>query len=358
MPTLFDLGEERITRELILPRFPSVSADGFGADDCAVFPSVGGSEVFVHTTDPGPTPVVFDLFDPDYFHFGWMTVTVNASDIASMGAKPLQMLLSVEAPPEMPVSEFERLLDGVAAGAEAMDVTVAGGNLRDAERVRVTGTMIGAVSNGEPMRRGGGKKGDAIWAIGQTGYFWLSVLTCLRNGFDQGLTDPKVAETLLKPMAKTAFGKELQRLGFSRGATDASDGLMAAIESISYASGCAAVLEITDLQPDPWVARVASELGVDWRTCALAWGDWQIVTTIDPQNELALKELASRFGLHAMRCGVLVDGAAGNLECRLAGQLIQPPDLRSKKFSQAHKGWTYMDWAQMIEGFAFSPATL
>ncbi|WP_421979149.1 thiamine-phosphate kinase [Roseibium sp.] len=354
MKKLIDLGEDRITRELILPKFPSVSDSRYGADDCALLRRGSKSSTLVHTTDPGPTPVVFELFEPDYFHLGWMTVTVNASDIASMGAKPEQMLLSVEAPEQMSVFDFDRMLEGVAAGAEAMGVRVAGGNLRDAERVRLTGTMIGAVPSGEPLRRGGGKIGNAIWAVGQTAHFWLSVLLCLRRGFKENSNSQNVTSALLKPMAKTAFGMALQRSGHTATATDASDGLMSAIGSIASTAGCAANVDILRLEANSWAIEMASELGIDYRTCALAWGDWQILTAIEPELGNEIRTLASNYGLHAMHCGDLVEGKAGEVHYTCGGAPVVPPDLRSKKFSQRHREWSYSDWADLIGSYKFA----
>lgn len=344
MTTLADLGEDAITSQFILPRFPHVAEPGFAPDDCAII-NGGSGGTLVHTIDPGPTPVVCELFHEDSFHLGWLSVTVNASDIAAMGAAPEHMLLAIEAPEDMTTSDLTRLLDGVVAAAEDIGVVISGGNLREAPQLRTQIAMIGRVHKGEPMRKGAGRAGQSLWAVGRSGHFWLSVLTALREGVDAA--SPQAKEALFRPMPKSGFGLGLQASGISKTATDASDGVMAAVEAIAAAAGCGLIVDLEEVEVDAWASSRAAALGVDPLVCAFAWGDWQIVTSVDPNREADLLALVEANDLHAMRCGRLVEGEG--VCYRRAGCQISPPDLRSKKFSRAHAGWRYRDWAKFIE---------
>ncbi len=42
-----------------------------------------------------------------FFQMGWKAVTVNVSDIAAMGAKPVGILISLAIPPNLALESFE-----------------------------------------------------------------------------------------------------------------------------------------------------------------------------------------------------------------------------------------------------------
>ena len=54
--------------------------------------------------------------DPE--HIGWMTVAVNMSDLAAVGARPLGLLLSESLPPGFPSEKLIALQNGIAADAD------------------------------------------------------------------------------------------------------------------------------------------------------------------------------------------------------------------------------------------------
>lgn len=98
--TLGDLGERRILREVI-PRFSSAAGD-----DCAAIH--GGAGTTVITTDPVPPPAATVIGgDPDLFWTGWLLVTINASDIAASGARPVAFVAALDLPRDLEVSSFE-----------------------------------------------------------------------------------------------------------------------------------------------------------------------------------------------------------------------------------------------------------
>src|SRR5260370_26116687 len=101
-PTLFDLGERRILREII-PKF----VEGAGHDCANVYLA---SRQSVITTDPVPRPAAAGIGgDNDPFWFGWLLVTINASDIAGSGAGPGAFLAALALPRDYPAALLERL---------------------------------------------------------------------------------------------------------------------------------------------------------------------------------------------------------------------------------------------------------
>src|SRR5687767_11335202 len=112
MVTLGELGERKIIRSIIGPVVP-----GMG-DDCAVVTRSDGD--FLVTTDPVPIPAAKVIGgDEDYYWMGWLLVTINASDLAAAGATPIGFVSAIEAPGEMDVEEFTRLVAGTVDACRA-----------------------------------------------------------------------------------------------------------------------------------------------------------------------------------------------------------------------------------------------
>ena len=139
---LQDLGERELIRS-VLPKYCS----GVG-DDCAVV-QLGDVDLLI-TTDPVPQPAARLLGkDPDVYWMGWLLVVINASDLAAAGAQPLAFLAAIEAPSNLPTSQFERLLEGVRDGCNAEGLYYAGGNLREAKgKLAAVGTALGKCPHG------------------------------------------------------------------------------------------------------------------------------------------------------------------------------------------------------------------
>ena len=127
MTTLRDLGERRIVREVLSRRYSRT--EYFGNDSAYITSNVVADEIVVASTDPCPRPIAFELGFSDPYYFGWLLAAINFSDLAAAGARPIALLSPLILPAESPVSELERLLDGLDACATLVGATVAGGNL-------------------------------------------------------------------------------------------------------------------------------------------------------------------------------------------------------------------------------------
>ena len=168
---LRDWGEFRLLREVIFPALHGVSVPhGLGDDVGYVsFPGLRGQ--LVVTSDAGPRPLAFDLIDNPFWSWGWYAVLANVSDLASAGATPVAFTSSVEAPDDMPVSDFRSAFEGMAAACHEFGIPNAGGNIKTGPRFCCHGTAIGAVPSGSALTRRGCRPGDAIVAIGECGRF-------------------------------------------------------------------------------------------------------------------------------------------------------------------------------------------
>jgi hydrogenase maturation factor len=101
---------------------------------------------------------------------GAYAVTVNANDVACMGARPAWFLATVLLPPRAPDDVPQRIFRDIAATCRALDVDIVGGHTEvtlGLGRPIVAGSMIGEASRSEIITGAGIRPGDVVLRAGQ-----------------------------------------------------------------------------------------------------------------------------------------------------------------------------------------------
>lgn len=118
--------------------------------------------------DLGSTLLVFKS-DPITFatdEIGWYAVQVNANDIATTGASPAWLLMTLLLPDEITTPELvEQISQQVFEACEGIGVTVIGGHTEitsGLDRPILVGTLIGEVERGKLITPRGAKPGDRL----------------------------------------------------------------------------------------------------------------------------------------------------------------------------------------------------
>ena len=295
---LSDMGERQIVLNLIANRFPEVKNN---FDDAALVPIKEGFDNLVISTDPCPTPVVCILKGRDLYKYGIMTVLINVSDLASMGATPAGILVSTVMPEDMLANDYVRFLDGVEDACRKYNCPLIGGNIKDGREFTANGTAFGFANNESAMKRSGAKPGDSVCIIGDMGLFWASI-AMLKNGFK---LDEEIVEVLKKaldsPEAKLQEGIELANCGQVNSCMDSSDGIVACMREIAKASNVDIIIDDKLITPHPAVRKLSELTGIDHRNFMFSWGDWNLVCTIprgsisDVQN--ALEKIGTKINV-------------------------------------------------------------
>jgi len=306
---LRDLGERRILREIIYPRFSSFDGQIVGiGDDCAILPSPPIGHALVVTTDPCPTPVVCMVERPDMYHYGRMTILINVSDLAAMGAQPLGIVVSTVMPEDMSVREFDRFLDGISDAADEWSCPVLGGNIKDGPEFTSTGTAIGSVEPSKAMRRFGARVGDHVLVIGEMGLFWAAVLTRIENGAVTALRTEILDNALYRPVAKLAEGRALAGSGSVTACMDSSDGVIGCLQELAAVNRMDIIVNSRALAPHPDVAEVAASAEIDPRKLMLSWGNWELVCAVRPEQVSTIKNLMASLGTKVSDIGEVSKG--------------------------------------------------
>lgn len=255
--------------DLIYRYFSSLGAgqavDLSVGDDCAILRLATG-ERLATSVDTVVAGVHFpeDSFPED---IGFRAVSVAASDLAAIGARPLGMTIALTLPEadEFWINAFSQ---GVAQAVSLYDLPLIGGDTTRGP-LTITVQVLGALPMQQALLRGGARIGDGVYVSGTVG----DAAAALAFLNDQWQPSPQDAEFLLqrfnRPIARLDLGQEL--LGKASAAIDISDGLLADAGHIAAASGVGIRVDAAALPLSAALrAHGDSEQGLRW---ALAGGD-------------------------------------------------------------------------------------
>ncbi|HII84224.1 MAG TPA: thiamine-phosphate kinase [Methanobacterium subterraneum] len=237
---------------------------------------------------------------------GMKVVTVNISDLAAMGAKPIGFILSLGLPGDLPLDEFDEIMDGVLYCCQKYDMGLTGGDTNQADELILSGTILGLVDKKKVLMKSGANPGDVVAVTGPLGV--------AAAGFEFFLSPPPLKETLenelkpstlkliqekaLTPIARLNEGIMLANTSVVTSATDITDGLASEVDELVSASenriGITLYEALIPIIPE--VEEVAHALNKDPLDFALYYGeDFELLLTVEKDDFSHLKD---QFGLY------------------------------------------------------------
>lgn len=97
---------------------------------------------------------------------GRKAVSVNVSDIASMGGVPKYILVSAGLPRNITGSETDKLIKGIVGTSKKYGVSLIGGDTVRSKFLAIDVSIMGEVRKKHLVTRGGAKKGDLVLVTG------------------------------------------------------------------------------------------------------------------------------------------------------------------------------------------------
>ncbi len=204
---------------------------GPGIDDCAVI-DMGDSGLLVATTDMLHRKADFPSGMTPY-QMGWMSIAVNLSDIAAMGARPVGIMTALGLPLDMEVDDVKELVRGMSDCARRYGTQIIGGDVDRHDELTIVGSALGMVDAGQLATRKGAKPGELVCVTGELGTAGAA-LEALQQGREP---DPEVTEKFYMPVPRIAEGMELAGSGCLSSMMDISDGLALSLHDLAAASG-------------------------------------------------------------------------------------------------------------------------
>ncbi len=250
-------------------------------DDCAILRLEPG-ERLATSVDTCVEGVHFpeDMFPED---LGFRAVSVAASDLAAMGARPLGMTIALTLP-EAEELWLHAFSQGVGHAVSEYQLPLVGGDTTRGP-LAICVQVLGALPPEAALLRSGARVGDLLCVSGNVGDAAAGL--ALLQGRWPGELEPEVEEYLLeryqRPRARLDLGRSL--LGRATACIDISDGLLADAGHIAAGSGVGLRIDPAAV---PMSAALAShadrETALRW---ALAGGDdYELCFTLPPGEPL------------------------------------------------------------------------
>jgi len=305
-----DIGEfgliERIHARAGRSSYPVVIGIG---DDASVL-DVGPRNQVVTTTDMLVEGVHFLREAIDPFDLGFKSHAVNLSDIAAMGAVPVQSFLSFGLPADMDVEIVDVFMDGfmeVGAG-----VSLSGGDTVSSPHGWVISvTVIGLAPSGRVLRRDAAVPGDSIWLCGPVGDSAAGLSILLGQTTRVGQENAAfLVKQHNRPSPQVRMGRILLEADISKCAIDVSDGLLQDLGHICDSSKYGAELQLKAIPLSGPARELASANDKDPYTWALRGGeDYSLLFTVKPEKEKKLLTVLEREKIEAVSIGKIVPRA-------------------------------------------------
>lgn len=247
---------------------------GIVKDDCAVIDA--RDRYLVATTDMLHRETDFpEIMNP--WQMGWMTVAVNLSDIAAMGAEPAGVLVAAGLPPDADLYFIDELFSGMGDCAGCYGTRILGGDTDAHQELTLVGTALGFVEKDLILRRSGARVGDLLCTTGMLGGagggLWAWKQGDLKNG---------LIEKLLLPEPKVKEGRALARSRAASAMMDNSDGLALSLFDLAEASRVGFAVKEEALP----IAGGLEEMvggGEALKIVMSAGGDFELVFTVRPE---------------------------------------------------------------------------
>jgi thiamine-monophosphate kinase len=269
------IGERELIRRI------SEILGGVENDDCAVIDA--GERYLVATTDMLHRLTDFpDIMNP--WQMGWMSVAVNLSDIAAMGAEPSGILLATGLPPEADLYFIDELFSGFADCTGYYGTKVIGGDTDSHQELTITGSALGFVEKDLILRRRGARVGDLLCTTGSLGGAGAGLWA-----WKHGDLESEFIVKLLEPEPRLKEGRALAKSQAVTAMMDNSDGLALSLSDLSEVSRVGFVVYEDRL---PIIPGLEDMVGHDEAVNIVmsAGGDFELVFTVNPERLTAARE--------------------------------------------------------------------
>ena len=251
--------------------------------------------VLAVTTDCIAEEISTGLYsDPE--HIGWMTVLVNLSDLAAVGAKPIGLLLSESLPKNFPEAKLQAVQVGIAAACTAMGTFVLGGDTNFSNEWQMGGTAIGLIPANEPVitRKGIGV-GDILFCSATMGLGSAFAFEVLLGADEEPVP--------YRPIARLKEGALVRKYGSS--CIDTSDGFFHALSNLFEVNEIGFQLDIPlSSMTHPAALRISQTKRMPaWFFLAGPHGEFELLFTIPKKNEKLFLEAAQQLPWKPLRLG-------------------------------------------------------
>lgn len=162
---------------------------------------------------------------------GWFAAAISLSDLASSGADPDILLLSIVAPGEKKTL-IPRIVKGANDCARAHSARIVGGDTKEGAHLVLTSVGVGRTPR--PVTRSEARPGDSIYLTGEIG-------RCAAGYYDTN--SPRGTKKVLRIAPRCALAGYIRR--HASACIDLSDGLVTSLYHLANTSNCGMRVELS-----------------------------------------------------------------------------------------------------------------
>jgi hydrogenase maturation factor len=272
--------------------------------DCAVIDS--GEYLTVYKSDP-------ITFATD--HLGYYLVQVNANDIATTGARPVWLLVTLLLPERGTTAELpDTIMAQVGDACRDLGIVVIGGHTEitvGLDRPIAIGTMIGEVARDRLITPRGARAGDRVLLTKGVPIEATAILARERSDRLRGvLAESEIAEAqnyLYRPgIGVTQDARVAIAAGHVTAMHDPTEGgIVTALWELAEASQRTLQVDPGAIPVPPLAGRVCAAFGID-PLCSIASGS--LLITAPAADAPAISRALQRQSIGCAEIGVVVDG--------------------------------------------------
>ncbi|MGM0531774.1 MAG: thiamine-phosphate kinase [Bacteroidota bacterium] len=306
------IGEFGLIEEVIAPEFRELvnqHLTGIG-DDAAIIP-IDEHTSHIYTTDMliEKTHFLRDKISP--YQLGYKSLSVNLSDIAAMGGKPIGSYLSIGLPKDMEVEWVEEFMKGYKALSEEFHVPLLGGDTTSSEdKIIVNVGVTGEVPAKNIKLRSAAQENDVICLTGKVGDS-AGGLQLILNDLPADNHAEKLLDQHLTPPPHILEGLWLSEFDEVHAMLDVSDGIASDLKHILKASaGLKGIIELEDIPMSDELIRQSETYQWNPLELAVSGGeDYVLLLTVDKnQYETLAGKFREQFSRPLYKIGYLEKG--------------------------------------------------
>ena len=242
---------ENIGEKELIKRLAKFMPKNQVEDDCA-FIQTKNNNLLINT-DALVENIHFNEETITPIDLGWKSVASNISDLLSSGSKKtIGITISLIIPSNTEWEWVEKLYKGINQALDYFGGVIIGGDCSAGKEKVISITAVG-IQGDIKLRRSACKPGEIILTTGTHGLSKLGLMIKNKTKFEKNifltkkLTNqslqhfcrPKLNTDFLKVLLKARSNKKITKIG----CTDSSDGLFQALEDLSIASNCKAIID-------------------------------------------------------------------------------------------------------------------
>jgi thiamine-monophosphate kinase len=287
----------------------------------------------------------------DPYQIGWMSVMVNMSDLAAVGASPLGIVISQILPKYISEEYLENIQNGITDACRKCGTFVLGGDTNFGDELIISGSAIGTVEKGKYLKRIGFKADDKIYVTGKVGNgnaYAAQKLIFQNSEIDSRLRGNDILQ--FRPSTKLEWRNILYK--YSTSCIDTSDGVLSSLDQLMRLNSVGFNFRSDWIETlDELSKQLFNNYDLPlWLLLAGEHGEFELLFSIPAEKEIKFLDEANRLNLNPVYLAYANDDE--NITISLYGkeQILDTEKIRNLAFEKDFNPSKYLEKLLEIDG--------